>query len=63
MKIHKSLLQQQSQEPSNGDSIEIASFHESYLAVTPIEDPIEPTIWNLSNGIQFHEKIIKIVVF
>ena len=63
MKIHKSLLQQQSQEPSNGDSIEIASFHESYLAVTPIEDPIEPTIWNLSNGIQFHKKIIKIVVF
>ena len=63
MKIHKSLLQQQSQEPSNGDSIEIASFHESYLAVTPIEDPIEPTIWNLSNGIQFHEKIVKIVVF
>ena len=63
MKIHKSLLQQQSQEPSNGDSIEIASFHESYLAVTPIEDPIEPTIWNLSNGIQFHEKVIKIVVF
>ena len=63
MKIHKSLLQQQSQEPSNGDSIEIASFHESYLAVTPIEDTIEPTIWNLSNGIQFHEKIVKIVVF
>ena len=63
MKIHKSLLQQQSQEPSNGDSIEIASFHESYLAVTPIEDTIEPTIWNLSNGIQFHAKIVKIVVF
>ena len=63
MKIHKSLLQQQSQEPSNGDSIEIASFHESYLAVTPIEDPIEPTIWNLSNGIQFHEKIVVFYIF
>ena len=52
MKIHKSLLQQQNQEPmeSNGDSIEIASFHESYLPGTSNEDPEEPTIWNLSEG-------------
>ena len=49
MKIHKSLLQQ-NQEPCNGDSIEIASFHESYLPANSVEDPVEPTIWNLSDG-------------
>ena len=55
MKIHKSLLQQQQQNQEiesegSGDSIEIASFHESYLPVTSVVYPEQPTIWNLSDG-------------